>query len=147
MRSYAKADIMITPASVTAAATASGYIDTLGYEEIWIAMTQGTTDTTSNNLSVCKITEGETTVITDATAITELTGDGVGGFTIPAADTSNPQVYLFHLDKRKGPRKRYLFLSASPLTTQIIGAVALMLKGKEAANTASEAGAALLVEL
>jgi len=141
-----KADIMITPVSTTNAGTASGYIDTLGYEDIWIALTQGTSNTTSNNLSVCSITEGETTVISNASAITTLTGDGVGGFTIPAADTSDAQVYLFHIDKRKGFRKRYLFLACSPLTTQIIGAVALMGRGKQAPTTATNAGAALLVE-
>lgn len=146
MHQNPKADIMITPVSITNAGTASGYIDTLDYEDIWIALTQGTTNTTSNNLSVCDITEGETTVLTDASAITALTGDGVGGFTIPAGDTANPQVYLFHINKSKG-RKRYLFLAASPLTTQIIGAVALMFKGKEMPSTAAEAGAALLVEL
>ena len=146
MFSQVKADIMITPVSTTNAGTASGYIDTLGYEDIWIAMTQGTTNTTSNNLSVCKITEGETTVLTDASAITALTGDGAGGFTIPNGDVTDPQVYLFHIDKRKGYRKRYLFLAASPLTTQIIGAVALMGRGKESPTTAAKAGAALLVE-
>jgi len=147
MKTQVKADIMITPVSITNAGTASGYIDTLGYEEVWIAMTQGTTNTTSNNLSVCKITEGETTVLSNASAITALTGDGAGGFTIPSGDTADPQVYLFHLDKRNGPRKRYLFLEASPLTTQIIGATALMMKGKEAPVTAAKAGAALLVEV
>ena len=147
MMNQFKADIMITPVSTTNAGTASGYIDTLGYDEVWITMTQGTTNTTSNNLTVCNITEGETTVIGASTAITELTGDGSGGFTIPAGDTSSPQVYLFHIDKRTGPRKRYLFLAASPLTTQIIGATALMGRGKEAPVSATNAGAALLVEL
>jgi hypothetical protein len=147
MRTQVKADIMITPVSITNGGTASGYIDTLDYEEIWIALTQGTTNTTSNNLSLCSITEGETTVISDASAITALTGDGVGGFTIPAGNTSDPQVYLFHINKSRGPRKRYLFLACSPLTTQIIGATALMMRGKSSPVTAANSGASLLVEL
>lgn len=141
-----KADIAITPVSKTNGATASGMIDTLGFDHCVIAMTQGTSDDTTNNLSVCKITEGETTVISNASAITALTGDGVGGFTVPAADTDDPQVYLFNLDLRTGPRKRYLFLTASPVTTQIIGAVALLFRGDATPDDATAAGAALLVE-
>lgn len=138
---------MITPASTTNAGTASGVIDTLGYNDVWITVTQGTTNTTSNNLSVCTISEGTTTSLTEATAIAALTGDGASGFTIPAGSTANPQVYLFHIDKRTGPRERYLHLECSPLTTQIIGATALMFRAEEAPTTAALSGADLLVEV
>ena len=142
----AAGEILVTPVSITNGGTASGVIDTLGYDEIWVTVTQGTSNTASNNLSVCTFSEGTSTNLTEATDITALVGDGAGGFTIPNANTANPQVYLFHIDKRNGPRERYIHLELSPVTTQILGATALKLRGKEAPVNATDAGVALLVE-
>jgi hypothetical protein len=91
---------------------------------------------------VLKITEGDTTAA--STAIAALTGDGVGGFTIANANTSASIVAKFHIDLRG--RKRYLRLTVSPTTTQILSATAELFKGESLPDTATEAGADNLVE-
>jgi hypothetical protein len=102
---------------VTNGATVTARIDRLGFDHLSLDLVMGTADVVSNSPSVLKFTEGDTTVLTNASAVTELTGGtATGNFTIPAADTANPNAYRFNIDLRG--RKRYLFLSVSPRTTQ-----------------------------
>ena len=140
----AKQVIAISPAQFTNAATATGQIDTLGYDYLTLDVAMATSNNTTNNPSVLKITEGDTTVISSAAAITALTGDGTGGFTIPASVTSGDWGVKFNLDLRK--RKRYLFLSVSPLTTQVITAIANLSHGEESPVNTTEASVKALVE-
>lgn len=139
-----KAVLAIMPASFTNGATATGMIDTLGYDQLNLDIIQATSNAVTNNLSVCKLAEADVTTISSASDITEFVGDGAGGFTVPNADTSDPQLYKLNVDLRA--RKRYLFLSLSPVTTQILGAVANLDKGKEAPISATDANVAVLVE-
>jgi len=128
---YGKQVIAISPQSVTNAATATGNIDTQGfdgYATIDIAM--ATSNNVTNNPSVLKLAECDTTVVTSFADITAFVGDGTGGFTIPNAVTSGVWGAKFNVDLRG--RKRYLRVSISPLTTQILSVVANLFKGDEA---------------
>ena len=130
---------MITPTSTTAAATTTGYVDTLGFSFVSIDVHLGTADAVSNNPTTLKLTEGETTYVTSSSAITALTGDGTGGFTIPNCVTAGD--YVVKLEKEiTGASKRYLFVSVAPLTTQIITAFANLYGGDELPVTAAQRG-------
>jgi hypothetical protein len=135
---------MLAPTSVTNAGTATGSFDTLGFDRVSIDVIQATGDVVSNNLSVCKLSESDTTDATNYSDIAKFVGDGAGGFTIPNADTSAHQLYKFNLDARA--RKRYLKITMSPLTTQILQAVANLSRAEQLPVIAADAGVALLVE-
>lgn len=141
MRPTGKSVIAISPTSTTNGATTTGSFDTLGYDYALISVMSTTSNDTTNNFSVLSVTEGDTTA--SYSAIAALTGDS--GFTIPAADTANNQVVAQMRVDLRG-RKRYLKLSCTPLTTQTIWATAVLSKADEEPNTATKAGAGVLVE-
>jgi hypothetical protein len=128
---------VIKPASVATNATSTGVIDTLGYEEVKVCILLDSAASTSNNPVVLSLTESD-----DATtyaAIAAFTGDATDGFTIPNADTANPQVVELNVDCRA--RKRYLKVNVTPGTAaQLVGAVAVLGKAKD--STAAGAKAA-----
>jgi len=136
--------IAIDATAATNAATATGSIDTLDFDFLTVDVLQTTSDDTTNNPSVYKFTEGDTTVISNASAITALTGDDSDGWTIPAAVTSGSHGTKFNIDLRG--RKRYLFLSISPVTTQTFTAIANLFKGTESPRTTTIANVKALVE-
>ena len=144
MLSQPKAVLALATTSVTNAGTATGVVDTLGYSRLSLDVLQTTSNAVTNNLSVCKLSESDTTDATNYSDITKFVGDGAGGFTIPAADTSNSQLYKFNLDL-KG-RKRYIKFTGSPVTTQSLTAIANLTRGENDPITAATAGVALLVE-
>src|SRR5262245_61898273 len=108
--------------SPTNGATVTANIDRLGHDLVSIELVMGTADVASNKPSVLKISDSETTDATNFGDVTQFVGGGTGGFTIPNADTSNPNVYRLNVDCRG--RKRYLKLTASPRTTQLAVMVA-----------------------
>lgn len=127
---------MVFPLSKTAGATASGYIDCLGYDEAIIVALLDTQAATSSNPSVLKLSESDD--LTTYADVTAFVGDGVGGFTVPAAGTSLGAgcTMPFYVDLRA--RKRYLKVTISPEgATQIVGAVAIM--GRAENSTAARA--------
>jgi hypothetical protein len=138
-----KYEASITKTSVTNAATASASIDTLGYDYATIVWILPTTNVVSNNASVWRLLECDTTVVTNHTAVTAFVGDGTGGFTIPNGVTSGSQLGVWNVDLRG--RERWLRLEYSPLTTQIIEAVTILGWGDEMPDTTTEAGVAVLV--
>jgi len=115
-----KAVILISPTSTTNGATTSATADTLGFDYAIIDVCATTSDATNNNFATLKLYDG--TATNSFTAIAVLTGDDTtDGFTIPNADTSNPQVVArLSVDLRK--YERYLKLECSPTTTQTIWA-------------------------
>lgn len=135
---------MLAPTSTTNAATSTGSVDTLGYNYLDVVVVQATSNNVTNNLSVCKLSQSDTTDATNYSDITKFVGDGAGGFTIPDADTSNHQLYALRLDLRG--RKRYIKITMSPLTTQILQAIAVLTRGEQSAENKTDAGVALLVE-
>jgi hypothetical protein len=133
---------VIAPASTATNATASGNIDTLGYDEVKVCVLLDSAGATSSNPSVLKLAESDDTVVTNFADITGFVGDATDGFTVPAADTDDPQVVELNVDCRA--RKRYLKVSITPAgAAQIVGAVAVL--GKADDSTAAAAKAAVSV--
>lgn len=132
--------------STTAAATATARIDTLGYDYLSIGVRLGTSNVVSNKPTVLKLQEADTT---DATNMANITGF-VGGtdFSIPNANTAATAVlqndHMFNVDLRA--RKRYIGVSVSPATTQLVKVVGVLTKGEAAPNTAGRVNAMTLVE-
>lgn len=127
--------IVVSQASTTNGGTASGNIDTLGYDYVTVDVITATSDSTSNNPSVLKIAEADDTNTASFSDITALVGDGVGGFTIPAAVTSGNWGVKLNCDLRH--RKRYLKVSVSPTTTQVITVLANLTRGETAPTAAA----------
>ena len=145
MLPYGKQVIVISQASTTNAATATGNIDTQGYDYATIDVIMATSNDTTNNPTVFKLAECDTTVVTSFANITAAVGDGTGGFTIPAAVTSGNWGMKFNVDLRG--KKRYLKLSISPLTTQVITAIANLFRGDELPVDTTKANVKALVNL
>jgi ABC-type proline/glycine betaine transport system substrate-binding protein len=135
-----KSAIVISPVSTTNAATATGSLDTLGYDYVVIDVMTTTSNNATNNLSVLKLEEGDTT----ASYAAVKTGDT--DFTIAAASTTVDQVVAqFRVDMRG--RKRHLKLTASPLTTQTIWAHATMFRGDVEPVIAANANVGVMVDV
>jgi len=133
--------------SKTNGATASGIIDTLGFDFASIAIIAATADVVSNKPTVCKIQEADTT---DASNFADIVGlRGGTDFTIPNANTAATAVvqnlYQFNVDLRG--RKRYLQAVYSPQTTQTVTVVANLAKGEQAPTSAAKANAMTLAEI
>jgi hypothetical protein len=136
--------VAIFSASFTNAATASGNIDTLGHDFAVVDLIESASNAATNNCSVLKISESDDTVVTNFADVSGLVGDT--DFTIPASVTSGVQVVAqMRIDCRG--RKRYLKLSASPVTTQVLTGVAQLFLSDEVPVSATNAGAGVLVEL
>ena len=134
--------VAIFSASFTAAATASGNVDTLGYDFAVVDLIESASNAATNNCSVLKISESDDTVVSNFADVSGLIGDT--DFTIPASVTSGVQsVVQMRIDLRG--RKRYLKLSASPLATQILTGVAHLHIGEEVPVNATDAGTGVLV--
>lgn len=141
MKAPAKHAVLVTPASIATSATASGYVDTRGYDYLEIEVTLDTANVVSNKPSVLKLMESDDTVTTNFANIS----GAVGGtdFTIANALTSLPNQYAFCVDLRG--RKRYIRCDVTPGTTQIGSITAQLSKGEEAPVTATKAGVQNLV--
>jgi hypothetical protein len=131
--------IAITPQSVTAAGTASSdvLIDTKGWDYVNISVFMDSANVVSNTLSVLKVEEGDTTSSV-ATFAGCVSGTDYTIATNAYTTTSNQNIWSFNINT--GPRKRYLKVSASPRTTNVIGAVATLSRGEKGPTTAAEAG-------
>ena len=134
--------MVIIPVSVATNATATGNIDTLGYDYVKVLVLLDTAASTSNNPVVCKLSESDDTVVTNFADVTGFVGDATDGFTIPNASASVGQVVEMNIDCRA--RKRYLKVSLTPGTAaQVMGAVAVM--GRAESSTEARALAAAVV--
>jgi len=133
---------VIAPASTATNATASGVIDTLGYESVKVCVLLDSAASTSNNPAVLKLQDADINTASSFADITAFVGDATDGFTIPAADTANPQVVELNVDCRS--RKRYLRCLVTPGTAaQIVGAVAVLGKAKDSTVARAEAAASV----
>lgn len=138
-----KTVVSLMGTGVTNGATVTASIDTLGYKRARVRVIMGTSNTASNNPSVLKV--GESDDATTYTDITELVGDGVGGFTVPNASTADANVVEFDIDLRG--RKRYLKVTLSPTTTQESVMVADLAAGDKAPVTSTEMGVMAIVRV
>jgi hypothetical protein len=135
-----KSVIVISPTSTTNAATTTGSFDCKGYDYAVIDVMATTTNNATNNFSVLTLSEGDTTSSYAAVS----TGDT--DWTIATQSTSvDAVVAQFRLDLRA--RKRYLKLTASPLTTQTIWAHAQLHRGDAMPVAAAAAGVGAVVNL
>ena len=144
MRAATKQVIAINNAVATNAATASGNIDTLGFDYVSIDVSTTTSNAATNNPSVLKISESDDTVVTNFADVTAFVGDGVGGWTVPNSVTTGVWGVKLNIDLRA--RKRWLKVTVSPLTTQTISAVANLSLGDTTPVDATGAGVKALVE-
>jgi len=126
--------IAISQSSTTNAATASGNIDTLGYKFLSIDVITSTSNAVSNKPTVLKLSQSDTTVVS---TFADISG-AVGGsdFTIADAVTSGDWGSKFNVSLVG--KKRYIKISVSPLTTQIITAIANLSKGDVSPASATE---------
>lgn len=143
MNRLRKQVIAISQASTTNAGTAFGYIDTLGFDYLEVDVITSTSDDTTNNPSVLKLSECETTVTTSFANISGAVGDT--DFTIPAAVTSGNWGAKFAVDLRG--RMRYIGVSLSPLTTQVVTAIGNLALGDEGPDGSTDANVKVLVEV
>lgn len=132
--------LVLAPTQGTNGATTTALIDTLGYDFMSLDLVQTTSNDTTNNLSLCKLQECDTSNGTFAD-VSGTVGDT--DWTIPAASTSAAQGYKFNLDLRH--RKRYLKLSITGLTTQTFHAIANLFAGERVPVNATDAGVAALI--
>lgn len=144
MNTQPKQVIVINQSSTTNAETASGNIDTMGYDFLSLDVITTTSNAVTNNPSVLKLAESDDTVVSNFSDITEFVGDGTGGFTIPDAVTSGDWGVKFNVDLRG--RKRYLKLSVSPVTTQTISGIGNLTKAEQSPVSATDANVKALVE-
>lgn len=142
-----KSVVAVNGVSKTNGATASGIIDTLGFNFATIDVIATTADVVSNKPTVLKLQEADDT---NATSFTDITG-AIGGtsFTIPNAVTAATAViqnqYKFNVDCHA--RKRYLQAVYSPQTTQTVTVVANLGRAEQSPGTATKANALTLVEI
>lgn len=148
MRPQSRLALAIASASFTNGATATATaIDTSPPggprpRHLTLDIVMTTADVVSNRPSVLKLQHSDTT---DATNYSDISGT-VGGtdFTVPNADTTNPNMYKFNLNLQG--KKRYIRAQASPRTTQTVFGVANLLWTDQAANTAGRANVLALIE-
>lgn len=136
--------IVFAPTSTTNGATTTGSIDCLGYDHLSVDIIAPTADVVSNKFSVCKLAHSDTTDSTNYSDLTKFVAGGAGGFTLANANTSNAYGVKLNVDLRT--LKRYVKLSVSPRTTQILTAVANLQKAEQSPLTAANAGVNTLVE-
>lgn len=143
MRPQLKQVIPFTPQSLTNGATASGNIDTKGFDWLTVDLATSTSNDVTNNPSVLKIAESDDTVVTNFANVSGLVGDT--DFTIPNAVTQGDWGVKFNIDLRG--RKRYLKISVSPVTTQVIAAIANLGVGEQAPVDTTSANVKALVQV
>ena len=133
---------MIAPVSVGTSAV-TGYVDTLGADEI-IVDVYGATDAAADVFSSLKLQDGATT-----SAFTDLTG-AIGGtsFSIPAPNTSTPDIIRFHISRVKTPTlRRYVNASLACTTARIVAVVAHMGRLAQTPDSATEEGVTTFVQV
>jgi hypothetical protein len=145
MNAPSKSVVMLRAAGVTNAATATANLDCSGYDTLELDLVSTTSNNVTNNPSVLKLSHSDTTDATNFSDITELVGDGAGGFTVPNwhTQTADEKVVKFVVDLRH--RKRYLKLTVSPVTTQDFLAIANLRRGEFTPIDATSANVHALV--
>ena len=129
---------VMVPQSVGTAATATGLIDTLGFEECKIIFHLDTAAAVSNNPSTIKVAEGDTS--TAFTDVTGFVGDATDGFTVPTLSTAAGNIVEFNMDLRG--RKRYLKTTLCAAgAASIMGVTAVLSRAKDTSVAQAKAAA------
>jgi hypothetical protein len=137
------------PVSKTNGDTASYVIDTVDtntgtrYDFLEVDVIMSTSDAATNEPTDIHFSSDDTeTNVTAQTDIVALTGGtatstSVGYVINAAADTSDANIYHYEIDARAG--ERYLGVSVTPPTTQVISISAHMYRGGQMPTTTTEA--------
>jgi hypothetical protein len=134
-----KAVIALIPVSVATNATATGIIDTIGFDYCVVDTILDTAATNPAKLLLAETDDTSATAASSFTAIATFTGDDTtNGFTIPAADTSNAQIVRMAVDCRK--RKRRLQLQVTSGVAQLTAAHATLTRAATVGDTTTEMG-------
>ena len=140
-----KTIVAVNAAATTAAGTASGIIDTLGYEWATIDVIASVADVVSNSPTVVKLQESD---VTNATSFAD-----IAAFATPVLPNANTAAtaalqnnFKFNVNCTAGLRKRYLQAVYVPRTTQTVTVVANLGRGQTAPVTAAKANAMTLTE-
>ena len=144
--------VALLMATAATNATASARVDTLGFNYCTFLATlpKATATNSSAKWGVLKITEGDTTAVSSASAIVKLTGttntvtDATNGFVIAANNnTSDPQITELGVPCG-GARKRYLFVTYQAADSHsTVNLTAHLSRAMEAPNTDTERGVAV----
>lgn len=138
----AKKTQMVVPASFTNAATAAGYVDCIGYDFLTVDVSMSTADAVSNKPSVLRLLETDATQPTASSNYATFAGYVSGtDYTIPnaiSAATSITQPFATFNVPLQG-RKRYIRVEVSPVTTQIVSALAQLTRAEQSPSTSSQA--------
>lgn len=146
-----RVQIMLDPGATLATnATATGWVDTRGYDYCSVIVAVGTSSSAA--LTALKLMEGSATNST--TAIVALTGGTATsssvGFVIPTHatnGTSTSQAYaVMNVDCRK--RARYLVMNLTPAATNTVTALAVLSRADEMPSGTAATGenAAVIVD-
>ena len=136
--------------ATNATATAT-IIDSLRWDQVdvYASLPAAAATNSSAKWAVLQLSAGDTTAISQATAIVGLIGTtnttaATNQFVIVAHnDTSNPQITRLSCDKRYTPQ-RYLFLTwQAPASHVTVHAEAILSRGKISADNDSERGVAV----
>lgn len=126
--------------SVATNATATANIDTLGYQYLTVVVDLDTQSATSSNPAVLKLSESDDTVVTNFADISGFVGDT--DFTIPIAETTKTEKLAARFDVDLRNRKRYIrFSLTSAGAAQIAGALAMLSRAQDSAESAADRGA------
>lgn len=140
---YSKQVIAISQTSATNGETVTGNIDTKGFDFLSIDVITSTSNNVTNNPSVLKLSESDTTDVSTFANISGAVGDT--DFTIPASVTSGNWGVKFNVDLVG--RKRYLKVSSTPVTTQTFTVIGNLFKGVNSPSTSTVADVKALVNL
>lgn len=131
--------VALMSTSATNGATTTANIDTLGFDHVTISVLMTTSDNATNNPSVLKISESDTTDATNFSDVTGLVGDS--SFTIPASETAATSITkpyaVFNVNTQR--RKRYLKVTISPTTTQSSTVLAELSRAEQTPATTDQA--------
>lgn len=144
MKPAMKQVIVFAPTSTTNGATTTGSIDCLGFDHLSVDLIAPTADVVSNKFSVCKLSHSDTTDATNYSDLTKFVAGGTGGFTLANANTSAAYGVKMNVDLRGV--KRYVKLTVSPRTTQVLYATANLSAAEQSPVTAATANVNTLVE-
>lgn len=118
----AKRIIMVNNAAPTNGETSAGFVDTIGYDFLSVAVLAGTSNAVTNKPATLRILESDlTTSPTAPTNYATISGFVSGtDYTIPAAISSATSISAPYavFNVPLNARKRYIRIEVSPVTTQ-----------------------------
>lgn len=132
-----KERIVVLPQSI-ATTEVTGTVDTLGADYV-VVKYYGDTAAAGDAITTLKLSHGDTT--SSYTDITAAVGGGVGGFSIPAPNTSTGDVIKWCIERNNAQLKRYLKITIVGDATARLSMVSAELhRLKTLPDTDAEAG-------